>query len=212
MVALKNSPTEQPLRKTAREYLEHERTAETKSEFHGGIIVAMAGASPEHNTIVSNVHGELYGQLRSTDCRLFINDLRVRVQACDKYYYPDLVVACEEPRYEIVDGMQSLLNPTLIVKVLSDSTEQKDRGEKWTCYQTVASLQNYVLVSQTRALIEVYRRQKNGWLHSAAVGVENVASLETIGCELRLADVYARVPLQPFPPQSAQPAAEEQTL
>src|SRR5579871_1540587 len=169
MVALANNRTEQQTRMTAREYLERERTAETKSEFHGGIVVAMAGANPEHNTIVSNIHGELYGSLRNTACRLFISDQRVRVPQCDKYYYPDLVAVCEEPRYEVLNGIHTLLNPTLIAEVLSDSTEQNDRGEKWNCYQTLPSLQSYVLISQNKPLIEVYQRQGEGWFYTASV-------------------------------------------
>ncbi|HZP81316.1 MAG TPA: Uma2 family endonuclease [Chthonomonadaceae bacterium] len=200
VVAYAKTETEKPPRLTPQEYLEREQKAETKSEYHGGIVVAMAGASPEHNTITSNVHGELYGQLRGKDCRPFVSDLRVRVPECDKYYYPDVVVTCSEPNYEEMAGIRSLLNPTLIIEVLSDSTERTDRGEKWMCYQTLESLQSYVLISQDKPLIEVYRRQENGWFYTAVTGLESRVALDAIGCELKLADIYARVPFRVTPP------------
>jgi Uma2 family endonuclease len=192
---------EKPPRLTPQEYLERERKAETKSEYHGGIVVAMAGASPEHNIIVFDLIGTLSVQLRGKPCQGFPSDLRVRVPACDKYYYPDAIVVCEEPEYEQLAGTRSLLNPTLIVEVLSDSTEKTDRGEKWTCFQTLESLQTYVLISQDRPLIEVYRREGQGWFYAAATGVESRVPLDAIGCELKLTDVYARIQFpQPSPP------------
>ncbi len=102
--------------------------------------------------------------------------------------------------------MRSLLNPTLIIEALSDSTEAKDRGEKRLCYQTLESLNAYVLVSQNQPLIEIYRRQENGWLYSSVQGLESAVSLDSIGCELRLADVYACLP---FPEPQEEMAAPE---
>ena len=195
-------PKTESRRLTPQEYLERERHAETKSEYHSGVLVAMAGASPEHNAITSNIHGELYAQLRGKDCRPFVSDLRVHVPVCDKYYYPDIVVACEEPRYEALAGVRSLLNPTLVVEVLSDSTLATDKGEKWLCYQTLDSLRTYVLVSHQSPVVEVYRRYGKEWIYTAVVGMESAVTLESIGCELRLADIYARVP---FPPPAAEP-------
>ena len=203
MVALKQMPVETPRRVTAREYLERERTAETKREFHRGVIVAMAEASPEHNTITVNVLGELYSQLRGKECRPFASDMRVRVPACDNYYYPDVVVVCGEPRYQVIAGIQSLLNPTLIVEVLSESTATMDRGEKWECYQTLESLQTYVLVAQERAFVEVYERGERNWSYTSTADYEQTITLDAIQCNLRLSDVYARVPLQPALPRSA---------
>lgn len=201
-------PKTEPHRLTPQEYLERERYAETKSEYRGGVLVAMAGASPEHNAITSNLHGELYGQLREKECRPFVSDLRVRVPACDRYYYPDVVVACEEPRYEALAGVRSLLNPTLVIEVLSDSTETADKGEKWLCYQTLDSLQTYVLVSQQRPVVEIYRRYGEEWLYTAVAGLESVAVLESIGCTVRLADIYARVAFPPPAAEAAQNGAE----
>jgi Uma2 family endonuclease len=180
-------------RTTPAEYLERERRAETRSEYHNGVIVAMAGATPHHNAVVFDITGVLSAQLRGKPCQGFTSDLRVRVPACNNYYYPDIVIVCEEPKYEQLKGMASLLNPTLIIEVLSDFTEAADRGEKWTCYQTLESLQTYVLVSQRRPVIETYQRQENDWRYTAVTSLEGVIFLDAIGCELRLADVYARI-------------------
>ncbi|HZO87468.1 MAG TPA: Uma2 family endonuclease [Chthonomonadaceae bacterium] len=136
------------------EYLAHERKAETKSEYHGGRIVAMAGASKGHNRITVNLIRHLANQLEGTSCEPFANDLRVRVPACDKYDYPDVAVVCGEPQFED-SHLDTLLNPTLIIEVLSDTTEAADRGEKFACYRTLASLTTYVLVAQKRPSVEV---------------------------------------------------------
>jgi len=168
----------------------------------------MAGASPEHNTITSNVHGELYGQLRGKACRPFASNLRLWVAACDQYYYPGVVVVCGDPRYQAVSGMQSLHNPTLIVEVLSESTKAADRGDKWLCYQTGPSLQTYVLVARYRALVEVYQRGEHYWIYTTYEDSEQLVALEVIQCELRLSDGYARVPTQPAQPETVPSAAE----
>lgn len=202
------SPKTESRRLTPQEYLERERYAQTKSEYHGGVLVAMAGASPEHNAIVFDIIGTLSAQLRGKPCQGFPSDLRVRVPACDRYYYPDIVVACEEPIYDVLAGTRSLLNPTLVIEVLSDSTEAADKGEKWFCYQTLDSLQTYVLVSQQRPVVEIYRRYGEEWLYTAVVGLESVAVLESIGCTLRLADIYARVSFPPPASEAAQNGAE----
>lgn len=185
-------------RLTPQEYLEQERVAEAKSEYLNGEIVAMAGASPEHNAIAFNLATELGGQLGGGNCRGFASDLRIRVPACNRYYYPDLTVLCGEPHYEERIGMRSLLNPTLIIEVLSDSTEANDRGEKFICYQTLASVADYLLVSQHRPRIERFTRQADGsWRYIRVDGLEATLLLETIGCELRFSNVYTNVE---FPP------------
>jgi len=195
MVAMKQTSIEPLRRVTAREYLERERSAATKSEYHRGVLVAMAGASPEHNAIVFDMAVSLGLQLRGEPCQGFASDMRVRVPACDKYYYPDIVVVCGEPRYQHLGGIETLLNPTLIVEVLSESTEAADRGDKWICYQTLHSLQTYVLVSQDRVLVEVYQRAERNWIYTTYEDTNQVIALEAILCELRVSEVYARVPI-----------------
>src|SRR5438105_575412 len=125
---------------TPEEYLQRERDAVTKSEYWDGVIVAMSGGSPAHNTIAFNIAGELKPQLEGGTCRGFSSDQRVQVRACNRYFYPDASVVCGRPQYENIDGVLSLQNPVLIVEVLSDSTEKADRGEKMRCYQMLGSL------------------------------------------------------------------------
>lgn len=187
------------------DYLAQEREAETKSEYCDGILVAMAGASWEHNLITGNLQGEIHAQLRGTSCVSMTQDMRVRVPACNRYYYPDVVVACREPEFEEISSVRSLQNPTLIIEVLSDSTEARDRGEKLICYETLDSLTTYVLVAHDRPLVEVFRRQENGWLHTVARGLETSLSLDAIGCAVRLSDIYANVTF----PQPREPEVEE---
>lgn len=175
------------------EYLLRERGAATKSEYLDGIVVAMAGASPEHNRITANITGELHGQLRGSPCQEFASDLRVRVPACNRFYYPDVLAVCGAPQFQQLAGAQSLLNPTLVIEVLSESTESYDRSEKRDCYQTLESLQVYVLISQHMPKVEIYDRQENEWRYTALLGLENVVSLDAIGCTLRLADIYDRI-------------------
>jgi Uma2 family endonuclease len=191
---------------TPQEYLEGERQSEIKHEYHDGKIVAMAGASPEHNAIVYDLTLELGPQLRHRYCQGFSSDLRVWVPACNKYYYPDGVVVCGEPLYQDVAGMRSLLNPTLLIEVLSESTAHTDHSEKFDCYSTLDTLQTYVLVAQDSPRIENYTRQEDGtWRYTVARGMDCVLTLDSIGCALRLSEVYARIA---FPPPSP-PAPDE---
>jgi Uma2 family endonuclease len=181
---------------TPEEYLGRERNAETKSEYHNGVVVAMAGASPEHNAITFNLATEFGAQLRHTPCRGFSGDLRIRVPDCNTYYYPDLSLVCAEPTYEVIEGLRALLNPTVIIEVLSESTESFDRGKKWRCYRTLESLTTYILVTQDRPLIEVYSRMDNGdWRLHTIEGLDGELQLTDIGATIRLADVYAGVEL-----------------
>src|SRR5579862_9757055 len=135
---------------TQEAYLRRERNAETKSEYYNGVIVAMAGASPEQSIIAANVIIQLNAQLRSRGCIPFTGDLRVRVDACNRYFYPDATLLCGQPVYQMLEGVRSLCNPSLIVEVLSDSTATLDRDDKWHCYQTLESLTTYILIAQDR--------------------------------------------------------------
>lgn len=147
---------------TEREYLALESVAETRHEFVGGQILGMAGAEPEHNQIVHNLHVALDLALRARRCRIAGADQRVRIEATGDYVYPDVVVTCAEARY-VEPAPRSLTNPELVIEVLSPTTEAYDRGAKWAAYQTVSSLRDYVLVSTERRRIEHYRRTADGW-------------------------------------------------
>jgi Uma2 family endonuclease len=161
MVAAQRAPGS-PAAFTEREYLALESVAETRHEFVGGQILGMAGAEPEHNQIVHNLHVALDLALRARRCRIAGADQRVRIEATGDYVYPDVVVTCAEARY-VEPAPRSLTNPELVIEVLSPTTEAYDRGAKWAAYQTVSSLRDYVLVSTERRRIEHYRRTADGW-------------------------------------------------
>ena len=177
---------------TPKEYLAFERKATTKHEYLNGQIVAMSGASFAHNFITVNIATSLNVQLMEGECRVATSDMRVKVTEIDSYFYPDVVVVCGEPRAED-DTFDTLLNPVLIVEVLSPSTAIFDRGEKFEHYQQIASLKDYILISQDEVHVEHYCRQESGWLRSEFRELGDVLSLLSIGCELRLQDVYRRV-------------------
>ncbi len=176
------------------EYLAIERQAEHKSEYLDGEAVAMAGASYAHNLIVANVVGALWGKLRGTPCAVVPSDLKV--QATTKLYYPDTTVVCGEPRF-LDDAQDVLVHPTLIVEVLSPATKNFDGGEKFMRYRAVESLADYVLVAQDETHVEHFRRQGELWVLAETRDPQGRLALESIGCELELAEIYDRLGLAP---------------
>ncbi len=181
---------------TPEQYLELERKAEHKSEYWNGEIVAMAGASLSHNRITLNIGRKLGNQLDGSPCEPFVNDLRVRVSPT-KYLYPDVAITCGDPVFEDAE-LDTLLTPQVVVEVLSSSTANDDRGIKFAFYRQIESLTDYVMVSQAEPLVEHYARQDNNhWLLAVLRGMDAVLHLPSIGCELPLSEVYARVV---FPP------------
>lgn len=175
------------------EYLVRERAAEYKSEYVAGRVRAMSGASRKHVLVTLNIGTSLNTQLRGRPCETYGSDMRVKVGRGDSYVYPDVTVACGEPQLED-EHSDTLLNPTLIVEVLSPSTAGYDRGEKWELYRRIPTLRDYLLVSQDEPRVERYTRQAEGlWLFSETVGLDSVLQLECIGCTLALRDVYERV-------------------
>jgi Uma2 family endonuclease len=182
---------------TSEEYLAVERRNEYKSEYIDGDMVAMTGASRRHNLIAVNITREISQQLRGRPCEGYASDMRVRIQSkrgC-AYTYPDVVVVCGEPRFED-DYLDTLLNPTVIIEVLSESTERYDRGKKFGFYRTIESLAEYVLVAQDEYRVEQYARQPDGrWLLSDHRSPEDVVELPSVECSLALRDVYEKVTL-----------------
>jgi Uma2 family endonuclease len=177
---------------TAEEYLTLERSAFTKSEFHNGQIHAMTGASRKHNLITVNIAGELRSQLKNRPCEAYLNDMRVKAAEARSYHYPDIVVVCDTPQFEDAQ-FDTLTNPTLLVEVLSPSTEAYDRGDKFAHYRKIPSLREYLLVVQGRPSIERYIRQGDVWILSEAQGLEASVHLESIDCILSLREVYDKV-------------------
>lgn len=178
------------------DYLAHEEQADYKSEYFDGEVFAMAGGTLEHNLISSNVLYELRNQMGLPPCIALTSDQRLKVSETGLYTYPDAVVVCGEPK---LDGI-ALLNPTLIVEVLSDSTEAYDRGDKFGHYRTLSSLREYVLVAAHKPQIERYTRSAVGgsdWILSSCSDPRGEVELPSIHSRLRLPQVYQGVQ---FPP------------
>jgi Uma2 family endonuclease len=178
---------------TEEQYLEIERKAERKSELHDGEMFAMAGAGAAHNRLVWNLILQIGRQLGSGPCQGYPSDMRVRVSATGLYTYPDLVVVCGKPQF--LDGhTDTLLNPTLIVEVLSPSTEAYDRGRKFEHYRSLPSLRQYLLVASERLESELRTRQADGqWLLGFASKAEDVIDLESVGARLMISEIYSGV-------------------
>ena len=178
--------------KTYAEYLELEDTSEIKHEFLEGEIVAMAGGTPEHGRLAMNLGAELRIKLRGRSCKVLSSDVRVRVRVgeSNKGLYPDLSVVCGPIETDPADKT-SIVNPVVLVEVLSPKTEEKDRGSKFERYKRLPSLKEYVLVSQDEPCIEVFRRQDDGsWPSTVARAGERV-NLGSIKCEVSVDAVYA---------------------
>jgi len=183
---------------TPDEYLAFERGSESKHEYLDGLIYAMAGSSPEHSTICVNVSEVITRQLRGTPCRPFSADMKVRCLSSPSttrrrrglFAYPDLIVVCGEPVFH--DTQQDVLvNPTLIVEVLSPSTEAYDRGEKFLRYQELTALTDYLLVAQRYPCLEHFAKQANGqWLLTIETHLSGSICIASINCRLPLAEVY----------------------
>lgn len=184
-----------PKRMTEAEYLIFERASEFKHEFVNGEVVAMTGASRAHNLISVNVLTALKSVLRGQGCEIYPADMRVKVAATGLYTYPDISVVCGEAAFND-DRLDTLLNPTVVIEILSPTTERYDRGRKFQHYRELESLQMYVLIAQDMPRIECYARTgSDQWVLSDYKGLDADARLDPIGATLRLAEVYEQVDL-----------------
>ena len=180
-------------RLTPEEYLRIERAAEWKSEYIDGEMFAMAGASPRHAQIAANLIRELGNQLLQGPCIVYNTDLRVATDPQRHCTYPDVIVACEPPGY-VDTQLDTLTNPTFVAEVLSESTEKYDRGEKSERYRALASLAEYLLLSQDRVHVELYTRQADGtWLLREWSDPAEEIELVSLRCRLKIAGIYAKV-------------------
>ena len=178
---------------TPEEYLHHERKAEFRSEYFRGETFAMAGASANHNLIVGNCIQTLGQQLKKKPCRVYPSDLKLRIEATGLYTYPDLSIVCGEPQLES-DAGDVLLNPVVLVEVLSESTEAYDRGKKFEHYRTIPSLMNYVLIAQDRHSIDCFERDPDGaWRLTSCQGLDGKVQLASIDSQLAATEVYDKV-------------------
>ena len=190
----------QPIRRcTAEEYLRFEYDAEERHQFYEGEIFAMAGGSPQHSLVIANVIGALGGRLVGKPCRVYDSNLRVRIPRTTLYTYPDASVICGELQFDSLDTRKhTVTNPTLLVEVLSPTTEGWDRGGKFQNYRRIDSLKEYVLVNSDTPLVETFIRQATGsWMLGAFEGLDAVAQLPSLGIELSLREIYAGIT---FPP------------
>jgi len=179
------------------EYLRLERQAEYKSEYLNGEIFAMSGASRQHNLITGNIGAEFNRQLKGKPCEAYMSDMRVKVRSNGFCTYPDVIVVCGEPQFEDKE-VDTLLNPTLLVEVLSQSTERYDRIAKTSYYRTIESLQEHLLVAQHEFRVEQYLRQPNGqWSLTQYTSPDEVVQLPSIDCSLRLSDIYDKIVFDP---------------
>ena len=178
---------------TPDEYLAAERLSDYRSEYLDGGVYPMTGASLNHGRIVVNVATELALQLRDRDCDVLVTDMKVRLQESRKFFYPDICVLCDAPRFH--DERKDIItNPDLVVEVLSPSTEAFDRGAKFEAYRTIESLKEYLLVSQEKPLVEQYVRNGDGsWQYKSVAGLESSLTLPSVKCILDLGAVYDKV-------------------
>ncbi len=194
-------------RLTQSEYLEIERAAEFKSEFFEGEVFAMAGGTPQHSLIATNLAAEFNNRLKSHPCIPYNADLRIKIEGTALFTYPDLSVICGPLQF--AEGTDdTVVNPTLLVEVLSDSTEAYDRGKKFEHYRQIGTLQEYLLVSQKEPRIEQFVRQTDGrWLLNEAAGLDASLELPSLRISLSLAEVFAKVNFVPGPIRAASGSA-----
>ena len=177
---------------TPEEYLAWQRKAPFKNEYLAGQILAMFAASRAHNLITGNIFNGLYNQLVNRDCETYASQMRVKANPLTSYFYPDVTVVCDEPRFED-DVFDTLLNPTVVVEVLSRSTAAYDKGEKFEAYKQITSLQEYILVSQDRVNVERHFRLGTQWRAIEFQELTDLLPLDSIRCELPLGHIYRRV-------------------
>lgn len=178
---------------TEQEYLELERAAEYKSEYYRGEIFAMAGAGFNHNRITENMSGELYIALRGKSCQSFSRDMRVHIPENTLYTYPDLLIVCGKP--ELLDQQKdTVLNPSVIIEILSPNTVGYDTGQKFHLYRSIPSLTEYVLIDSQKIGADVHRKGEHGvwYLASAAYDIEGSIEIGHIGLTLQMTDIYAQ--------------------
>jgi Uma2 family endonuclease len=188
-----------PKRKfTIEEYIEFDKHNEGRWEYFDGEVIDMAGGTLDHNQIASNVSRVLGNKLEDKGCRALPSDMRLKVPKALPYRYPDVVVVCGDPIIETIQGQEMLVNPLLIVEVLSASTKGYDFDFKFTAYQSIESFREYLLIAQDRPHVTQYVRQGEGqWLRSDIEGMESVVKLASVDCELTFDEIYRLVK---FPP------------
>lgn len=179
---------------SVQQYLEAERVADSRSEYEAGRIIAMAGASRNHNQLVANLSAALINRLRDKPCNSYTTDLRVSIPGAGRFYYPDLVIACDPEVFDDRLDPPALANPVTVLEVLSPSTEARDRGEKFLWYQTIPSLREYILVSQWPRRFEYFLRSEGGqWVYRGDLTNPRHLVVGTIQQRIPVEEVYNKV-------------------
>jgi Uma2 family endonuclease len=185
---------------TMEEYIEFDKNNEGRWEYFDGEVIDMAGGSLSHSRIIANILTALRNKFEGTRCEALPPEMRIKVPKALPYRYPDVVVVCGEPIIEKIRGQEILVNPRLIIEVLSPSTARYDYGAKFIAYQSIESFQEYLLAAQDRPHIIQYVRRPDGlWLRRDIDGMENVMAFASVDCELTLSEIYRLVQ---FPPAS----------
>lgn len=204
-------PIEKPPRMTVAEYLDFEAEAEEKHEYVDGQVINMSGESEPASLIATNIIREIGNALKGKPCRVYDSNLKVRIGRKLRYRYSDAFVICGPTVHDPDDKRRhSVMNPRLVIEVLSPSTESNDRGEKFADYRSIPEFEEYVLVSQKRPMIETYFRQADGtWLFDVRTGLEETTRLRSLGFELSHAEVFANVVFPPDPDLDAPSTPQE---
>jgi Uma2 family endonuclease len=181
---------------TIEEYIDFDKNSEERWEYFDGIVISMSGGTLAHNRISTNLISGLREKALSKGCEVLPADMRIKVPKAPPYRYGDIVVVCGPPVIEKVQGLDVLVNPSLIIEILSESTEAYDRGQKFLSYKSIDSFREYLLVAQDRPYITHYVRQTDGsWVRTDIEGLDNEIELVTIACKMQLREIYALVDL-----------------
>jgi Uma2 family endonuclease len=178
---------------SANEFLQAERSAKEKHELHQGHVVAMAGASLAHNEIVANLIGNIKTHLKGRPCRIYPSDLRVAVATTDSFTYPDASIVCGKPKM-LDSTFDTLVNPAVLIEVMSTSTEQYDRGTKFFYYMQIPSLKEYILISSTTKFAQTAIRQQDGsWKFEEVTSGDAFLPIQTIEYKISMEEIYENV-------------------
>ena len=181
-------------RYTLEEYLELDRTSEERLEFWDGEVFCMSGGSEWHYEIESNIHAFLKTSLRTRGCRVLTGNVRIKVPSAPPYRYADASALCGKAEFEEIGGVDALVNPQLLVEVLSPSTEAYDRGEKFTHYKSIPTLREYLLVSQHHPHVtHLFKDEDGKWIHEDVNDLDSSVQLRSLGCELPMSEIYRDV-------------------
>ncbi|HZS49011.1 MAG TPA: Uma2 family endonuclease [Blastocatellia bacterium] len=179
------------------EYFALEHAGDARYEYWDGDIVCMSGGSQSHNGVAGNIHYRLRQKLEGRDCRAFIFDMALKTPTFPPYRYPDVMITCGDAQFENVRGVDALINPILIVEVLSPTTARRDREEKFAAYQTIPSFKEYLLITQDLVHVSHYVRQVDGrWSREDIIDIAATLTLESIDCVLSMQEIYEGIAFQ----------------